>query len=120
MFWGHIIIHNTTIEKLFFSSQPPSTSAASTLLLNSLNLNLGGGCNSIRIASITIGTSITKTSITIGTSITKTSIRVASIGQGGGQDLGILSHAGSHQVVELILSVELASSSVRSSSTGVG
>merc|ERR1711881_602219 len=44
--------------------------------LNSLNLNLGRG--SIRIASIAIGTSITKTSI-----------RVASIGQGGGQDLGI-------------------------------
>merc|ERR1719499_1570430 len=54
--------------------------------LNSLNLNLGRGSNSIRIASIAIGTSITKTSI-----------RVASIGQGGGQDLGILSHAGSHQ-----------------------
>jgi len=54
--------------------------------LNSLNLNLGRGSNSIRIASITIGTSITKTSI-----------RVASIGQGGGQDLGLLSHAGSHQ-----------------------
>ena len=30
-----------------------------------------------------------------------------------GQGLGLLSHAGSHQVVELILSVELASSSVR-------
>jgi len=54
--------------------------------LNSLNLNLSRGSNSIRIASIAIGTSITKTSI-----------RVASIGQGGGQDLGILSHAGSHQ-----------------------
>merc|ERR1711881_830050 len=54
--------------------------------LNSLNLNLSRGSNSIRVASIAIGTSITKTSI-----------RVASIGQGGGQDLGILSHAGSHQ-----------------------
>merc|ERR1712113_872283 len=54
--------------------------------LNSLNLNLGWSSHSIRI-----------TSIANGTSIAKTSIRIASIGQGGGQDLGLLSHAGSHQ-----------------------
>merc|ERR1719474_2644534 len=54
--------------------------------LNSLNLNLGWSSHSIRIASIANGTSIAKTSI-----------RIASIGQGGGQDLGLLSHAGSHQ-----------------------
>merc|ERR1719153_1587095 len=49
--------------------------------LNSLNLNLGWSSHSIRIASIANGTSIAKTSIS----------------QGGGQDLGLLSHAGSHQ-----------------------
>merc|ERR1719466_576719 len=54
--------------------------------LNSLNLNLGWSSHSIRIASIANGTSIAKTSI-----------RIASIGQGGGQDLSLLSHAGSHQ-----------------------
>merc|ERR1712212_1102639 len=54
--------------------------------LNSLNLNLGWSSHSIRIASIANGPSIAKTSI-----------RIASIGQGGGQDLGLLSHAGSHQ-----------------------
>merc|ERR1719209_2059509 len=54
--------------------------------LNSLNLNLGWSSHSIRI-----------TSITNGTSIAKTSIRIASIGQGGGQNLGLLSHACSHQ-----------------------
>merc|ERR1711953_233071 len=54
--------------------------------LNSLNLNLGWSSHSIRIPSIANGTSIAKTSI-----------RIASIGQGGGQDLGLLSHACSHQ-----------------------
>merc|ERR1719431_1709855 len=54
--------------------------------LNSLNLNLGWSSHSIRIPGIANGTSIAKTSI-----------RIASIGQGGGQDLGLLSHAGSHQ-----------------------
>merc|ERR1719430_2125845 len=54
--------------------------------LNSLNLNLGWSSHSIRI-----------TSIANGTSIAKTSIRIASIGQGGGQDLGLFSHACSHQ-----------------------
>merc|ERR1719250_434464 len=54
--------------------------------LNSLNLNLGWSSHSIRIASIANGTSIAKTSI-----------RIASIGQGGGQYLGLLSNAGSHQ-----------------------
>merc|ERR1711862_558782 len=54
--------------------------------LNSLNLNLGWSSHSIRIASIANGTSIAKTSI-----------RIASIGQGGGQYLGLLSDAGSHQ-----------------------
>merc|ERR1712212_1416918 len=54
--------------------------------LNSLNLNLGWSSHSIRIASIANGPSIAKTSIWI-----------ASIGQGGGQDLGLLSHAGSYQ-----------------------
>merc|ERR1719489_421135 len=54
--------------------------------LNSLNLNLGWSSHSIRIASIANGTSIAKTSI-----------RIVSIGQGGGQDLSLLSHAGSHQ-----------------------
>merc|ERR550519_1543255 len=44
--------------------------------LNSLNLNLGWSSHSIRIASIANG---------------------PSIGQGGGQDLGLLSHAGSHK-----------------------
>ena len=83
---------HTTIEKLFGGWSSSSVWYCSSLIesgprrlqmnhfppdsrknsrgLNSLNLNLGGGCNSIRIASITIGTSITKTSI-----------RVASIGQ---------------------------------------
>merc|ERR1719477_173537 len=54
--------------------------------LNSLNLNLGWSSYSIRIASIANGTSIAKTSI-----------RIASIGQGGGQYLGLLCNAGSHQ-----------------------
>merc|ERR1712013_864949 len=54
--------------------------------LNSLNLNLGWSSHSIRIASMANGTSIAKTSI-----------RIASIGQGGGQYLGLLSSAGSHQ-----------------------
>ena len=60
--------------------------------LNSLNLNLGWSSNSIRITSIASiwQTSMGIATIAIGTSIAKTSIRIASIGQGGGEDLGLL------------------------------
>merc|ERR1712123_502540 len=59
--------------------------------LNSLNLNLGWSSNSIRITSIASiwQTSMGIATIAIGTSIAKTSIRIASIGQGGGEDLGL-------------------------------
>ena len=86
---------------------------ASSVTQAATSNNRSGG-----IGDLTAGRTAGALTVSASTSITKTSIRVASIGQGGGQDLGILSHAGSHQVVELILSVELASSSVRSSSTG--